>query len=193
MERSTSITNLTAALQTFHKEMGIITPDATNTPYGSSYATLSNILKEIKEPLEKADLVICQFPTGTNILETMLIHSRSGEFIQTAHALDPLDNTPSDCGMAIAYQRRYAITAILSLIIAEETRPASGLSAPPEGVDDIRPWMEENHYQSCVKRINKGNKGVVDAAIKAFQMKPELLQMLRDAEKKSASAKKTEK
>ena len=106
MEKSQSLGNIAKALILFHLKVDTIRKDATNPFFKSKYASLSNILEAINEPLIEADLAVCQFPTGENGLTTILIHGQSGEFMQSAYEMKPVKNDPQGIGSVITYQRQ---------------------------------------------------------------------------------------
>lgn len=125
MERSPSIQNLTQSLAKFHAMVGRISKDAKNPFFKSNYASLPHIITEIAEPLEKAGLVLSQFPNGDG-LTTMLIHADSGEFISATYTLQVVrQNDPQAQGSAISYARRYAITSVLNLAISDDDAEAA--------------------------------------------------------------------
>ena len=120
MHKSDSINGISAALLTFHKEVGKVAKEANNPFFKSKYASLPNIQEAVKTPLEKAGLVYSQFPDGQNGLTTILMHPESGEWIGARHEMQPAKNDPQGQGSAITYQRRYALGAILGLTIDED-------------------------------------------------------------------------
>ena len=139
MERSPSIQNLTQGLAKFHAMVGRISKDAKNPFFKSNYASLPHIISEVAEPLEKAGLILSQFPNGEG-LTTMLIHAESGEFISATYTLQVVrQNDPQAQGSAISYARRYAITSVLNLAISDDdaeaaTRPVRQAQAPAKVV-----------------------------------------------------------
>jgi hypothetical protein len=147
MEKSQSIQNLTQGLAKFHAMVGRISKDAKNPFFKSNYASLPHIIKEISEPLEKAGLILSQFPNGDG-LTTMLIHADSGEYIFATYTLQVVrQNDPQAQGSAISYARRYAITSILNLAIADDdgeaaTRPVRQAPA----VTKTKPTDEQFAY-----------------------------------------------
>jgi hypothetical protein len=92
MEKSSSIQNLTQSLAKFHAMVGRISKDAKNPFFKSNYASLPHIITEVSEPLEKAGLILSQFPNGDG-LTTMLIHAESGEYISQPTRCKWLDRT----------------------------------------------------------------------------------------------------
>lgn len=147
MERSPSITNLTQALAKFHAMVGKISKDAKNPFFKSNYASLPHILQEIAEPMEKAGLVISQFPDGDG-LTTMLIHADSGEFISATYTLQAVrNNDPQAQASAISYARRYATSSVMNLQISDDdaeaaTRPVRQQPVPTK----LAPTEEQFAY-----------------------------------------------
>lgn len=142
MQKSNTINQLAQALYDFHTEMGVVYKTDDNPFFKSKYASLATILSAIKEPLQKAKLVLTQHPTGENELTTTLIHAPSGEYMASVYKMTPAKNDPQGLGSAITYQRRYAIGAILNLNI-EEDDDANAASTPTakkaKTIDDIAP------------------------------------------------------
>jgi hypothetical protein len=91
---------------------------------------------DIVQPvLNECELVIMQHPTADYGLTTILSHS-SGEWVSSQYQMQPTEQTvekaqngqpavkgitPQSIGSVITYQRRYAIGAILSLNIDDDT------------------------------------------------------------------------
>jgi hypothetical protein len=150
MEKSQSIQNLTQGLAKFHAMVGKISKDAKNPFFKSNYASLPHIITEVSEPLEKAGLILSQFPNGDG-LTTMLIHAESGEYISATYTLQVVrQNDPQAQGSAISYARRYAITSILNLAISDDdgeaaTRPVRQVNAPTI-VKMVEPTEEQFAY-----------------------------------------------
>ena len=151
MTTSPSITNLTQGLAKFHAMVGRISKDAKNPFFKSNYASLPHIITEIAEPLEKAGLVLSQFPNGDG-LTTMVIHAESGEFISATYTLQVVrQNDPQAQGSAISYARRYAITSILNLAISDDdaeaaTRPVRQAQQATAPVAKVAPTEEQFAY-----------------------------------------------
>ena len=137
MERSESIKELSKALVEFHKKVGKVIKDAkgniptkSGSSYSYKYATLSNILDVVQEPLNECGLNVIQLPMNEFELETILTHV-SGEFISSRYVMKPVQNNPQAIGSCITYQRRYAIGAILGLNIDDDDDGAAA-SMPPQ-------------------------------------------------------------
>ena len=122
MERSESIKELSKALVEFHKKVGKVIKDAKG--YNYRYATLSNILDVIQDPLNECGLAVTQLPQGDHELVTMLTHV-SGEFIGNTSRMTPKQDDPQGRGSCITYQRRYSLGAILCINIDEDDDAAA--------------------------------------------------------------------
>ncbi len=167
MEKSQSIVNIAKALSQFQSKMGKVNKDATNPFFNSKYATLSNILEAIKMPLQESGLSFTQFPTGQNGLTTLLMHSESGEYMQTDYFMSPAKSDPQAQGSVISYMRRYALAAVLGLNIDEDddaNAATHGASTPQEAKAETakaaatdKPWLNQDSkvYEKIVDRLKK--------------------------------------
>jgi len=170
MEKSQSLKNIAAALVLFHVKVESVKKDANNPFFKSKYASLSNILDVVNDPLNESGLTFCQFPTDTNGLTTILMHSETGEYIQATYEMTPTKNDPQGRGSAITYQRRYALAAILGLNIDEDD-DGNAASTPPANKtsqnvissnnDDNKAWL--NKTTSDKVTLTKEWLQVVDA------------------------------
>jgi len=146
MEKSNSIQNLTQGLAKFHAMVGRISKDAKNPFFKSNYASLPHIITEISEPLEKAGLVIAQFPDGDG-LTTMLIHAESGEYLAATYTLQVVrQNDPQAQGSALSYARRYGLTSVLNLAISDDDAEAA--------MKPLRQAPTEQQFAGIVQYLN---------------------------------------
>lgn len=131
MERSESIKELSKALVEFHKKVGKVIKDAKG--YNYRYATLSNILDVIQDPLNECGLSIIQLPQDDHELVTILAHI-SGEFISNTSRMTPKQDDPQGRGSCITYQRRYSIGAVLCINIDDDDDGAAacGIKQPQQ-------------------------------------------------------------
>lgn len=164
MNKSESIKEIAKALITFHVKVDKISKDAKNPFFKSSYASLSNILDAINDPLNESGLSFCQFPSGEHGLTTILMHE-SGEYISSEYFMRPTKDDPQGLGSAITYQRRYALSAILGLNIDDDddgneaSKPVVKAADNKNGtpVNDL-PWMNKGtkEYESAISKLQKG-------------------------------------
>lgn len=118
--KSDSISKLANSLRSFQSNIGKIKKSSANPFFKSKYASLSDILDVIGQPLNDAGLVLTQLPDEDK-LTTLLVDSESGEFIQSSYTMPVAkQNDPQALGSSITYARRYAIGAILVLNIDDD-------------------------------------------------------------------------
>lgn len=196
MNRSGEIKNISKALAIFHKEVGSI--DRDRQGYGYKYAALPNVLETIKEPLEKAGLVISQFPDGEYGLTTILIHIESGEYFETTSTATPVKNDPQGLGSCLTYLRRYHIVAILGLNVEDDDDAsyASGKNtgggkssestktkAPTSSSDsEDKPWLNEKDeiFQIAVNKLRAGET-TIDKIKASYKLSKVVRGKLEDA------------
>lgn len=119
LQKSESISNLATALVKFQKDVENIKKDSKNPFFKSKYASLSNILDAVRQPLSENNLSFTQFPCGEGELVTTIMHS-SGEFMSASFKVSPVKNDPQALGSAITYARRYALSAALGLNVQDD-------------------------------------------------------------------------
>lgn len=189
MEKSQSIKNIAAALVKFAANMGKIHKSELNPFFKSKYAALPDILSAIEKPLQDAGLFISQHPTANGLI-TILMHSESGEYLQSTYPLNPAKpNDPQALGSAITYARRYAIGAILNLNIDEDddgnaaaaaaNKPASLAAADKPKLQKISANGEITEQWKRVEAwVRQG--GNPDAVLQKYAVDKSLLQELRN-------------
>jgi hypothetical protein len=159
MTHSESIANIAKALSLFHIKVETIKKDATNPFFKSTYASLSNILDSIKEPLMESGLSISQFPTGEHTLITLLMHGESGEWIESSYEMKPVKDDPQGRGSVLTYQRRYSISAILLLnIMEDDDANASSYVGNPKTEEKELPWLNDHTeaFNRAKEKIRSG-------------------------------------
>ncbi len=161
MKHSESLKNIAAALIIFHVKVETVKKDASNPFFKSKYASLSNILDAINDPLIESGLCFSQFPTGENELNTILLHAESGEYMMGAYTMKPVKNDPQGMGSVITYQRRYALAAILGLNIDDDDDGNAGThggKTPSEAAENNKPWLNKGtkEFDGAVAKIKAG-------------------------------------
>lgn len=133
MDTSSSIKEISKALFEFQKKVGPIFRDQTaninlkdNKKMQYKFADLAAIQAVINEPLLECGLIIIQDPIGKYNLETTIIHVESGEYISSCYEMIPAGNTPQAQGSTITYQKRYALIAMLNLMIKDDDDAKKG-------------------------------------------------------------------
>jgi len=182
MKKSESIEQIAKALITFHVKCDTIRKDAKNPFFKSTYASLTNILDAINEPLIECGLSISQFPTGTDGLTTILMH-QSGEYIAGEYSMRPAKDDPQGRGSAITYQRRYAIASVLSLNIDEDDdgNAATHGKSTPEA--DNREWLNKDTeaFLKVIAYLNGGGK--ISEVEKKYKLSKDIKQTLTNLKK----------
>lgn len=165
MNKSTTIGELAKALAVFHLKVDTVKKDAKNPFFKSSYASLSNILDSINDPLIESGLSFSQFPDGDNGLTTILMHGESGEFIESTYSMRPVKDDPQGRGSVITYQRRYALAAILGLNIDEDddgNTATFGGKTPQDAEENNKPWLNEKspEFNGAVEKLKSGKSSI---------------------------------
>jgi len=187
MQFSESLVNIGKALILFHIKVDSVKKDAKNPFFKSNYASLSNILDSINEPLIESGLCFSQFPTGENELHTILIHAESGEYIRSSYVMKPVKDDPQGRGSVITYQRRYALAAILGLNIEEDddaNHATYGGSTPDKAADNNKPWLNKDsvNFNAVVGRLKSGNTTMAKVR-EHFKVSKEVETLLTEASK----------
>lgn len=179
MNKSHTLSELAKAMILFQVKVESIKKDANNPFFKSKYASLSNILDAIKDPLIESGLTVMQFPTGDYGLTTLLIHE-SGEYLKSEYSMKPVKDDPQGRGSAITYARRYALAAALSLNIDEDDdgNLATYGKSHPEDKDE-KQWLNKN-TDLFTKAVNKLRTGetTIDKIKAAFKVSKEVETLL---------------
>lgn len=184
MQKSNTIGELAKALIVFHLKVDSIKKDAKNPFFKSSYASLSNILDSINEPLIESGLTLTQFPTDSNGLTSTLIHSESGEWMEATYEMRPVKDDPQGRGSCITYQRRYALAAILMLNIDEDDDGNKATYGNGNPQEPEKEWLNKGTamFTKAVERLKSGETTM--AKIKAaFKVSKEVETLLTNESK----------
>lgn len=180
MNKSNTIGELAKALTLFHVKVDTIKKDAKNPFFKSSYASLSNILDGINEPLIESGLSLSQFPNEDNGLTSILMHGESGEWIECNYVMKPVKDDPQGRGSCLTYQRRYAIASILCLNIDEDDdgNKATYGNGSPEKPEDNRAWLNKGskEFDKAIEFIKNG--GDIDLIKRKYKLSKEVLILL---------------
>lgn len=116
--------NIAKAVLLAQKSLGAVTKSGDNPFYHSKYATLTDVIKLVKNVFNDVGIIILQ-PVHGDYVKTILIHAETGEslFSQT-RIISAKENDPQAYGSAITYARRYALQSFL--LIPTEDDDAEG-------------------------------------------------------------------
>lgn len=141
MNKSETITKISASLLIAQKKMGGAKKDAVNPYFKSSYADLGAVMEACKDALNENGIIVLQ-PVGSDeigvYVETVLLHE-SGEFISDMMRIAVKSpNDPQAQGSAITYARRYGLQSMV-FIPAEDDDGEKAMKrvvAPAKRVED---------------------------------------------------------
>lgn len=139
MKHSESVAAIAKALVAAQGEIKSVPKDSVNPHFKNRYASLEAVTEAVRPVLTKNGLALIQgggVPTSDEAghvtavsVETMLLHSPSGEWISGAVTM-PLDKpTAQGVGSAVSYGRRYGLCSLLA-IVTDEDDDGEHASAP---------------------------------------------------------------
>lgn len=121
-------TTINTKLLEFQKKIGIIKKDSKNPHFKNTYASLTQILSEVKPLLTECGLILIQ-PISLEGVGTTIIDFETGEKIETVISL-PTNLSPQQLGSAITYFRRYTLASLLSLEIDDDDAQSTVVKQP---------------------------------------------------------------
>lgn len=108
--------NLQTQLLDFQKTISVIKKDAKNPHFKNTYASLTQILSEVKPVLNEVGVLITQ-PISEGKVGTMLSYGTDS----LVSLIDlPNNLSPQQLGSAITYFRRYTLASLLALEIDDD-------------------------------------------------------------------------
>jgi len=131
----------------FQQKIQAIKKDAKNPHFKNNYATLTQILSEVKPILSECGLILLQ-PTLNGKCQTILLDSESDA--QLISEIDlPMNLTPQQLGSALTYYRRYLLAGMLSLELEDDDGNAA--SKPK-----VNPTIDNARFEKALESIAKG-------------------------------------
>jgi len=178
MEKSSSVKNIAKALLTFQVKVDRIKKDAKNPFFKSSYASLTNIQDSVHDALVESGLVYSQLPDGEHGLTTIIIHTESGEFLQSTYQMKPVKEDPQGVGSCITYQKRYALAAALGLRIDEDddANKASGRESSTTMYNhkslekNGKPLITNVQFKNACDRLRAGEIDVFQKVLDTYSL-----------------------
>lgn len=137
--------NITKKLLIFQNNVTAIKKDGKNPHFKNTYATLTQILSEVKPLLTELGLVLIQ-PINHTLVSTTIIDSESGESLTSSIEM-PSGLNAQQVGSCITYYRRYSVASLLSLEMEDDD---ANLTAP------VKPEVEKewlNKYSDKDKTV----------------------------------------
>lgn len=108
--------NLETQLLEFQKKISVIKKDSKNPHFKNTYASLTQILGEVKPVLNELGILLTQ-PIKDGKVGTELSYNGIKEF---SFVDLPINQTPQQLGSAITYFRRYTLASLLALEIDDD-------------------------------------------------------------------------
>lgn len=157
----------------FQKAIGVIAKDSKNPHFKNTYASLTQILREVKPVLTNLGLVVLQ-PINDGKVWTVIMDN--GNTLAQSSIDLPTNLAPQALGSAITYFRRYTLSSLLALEIDDDD--ATMASKP---IEDKKPLLTPDKFDAMVKAINEGKKLTVEVAMSNYTINPEHLTALKTA------------
>jgi len=152
----------------FQKKIQAIKKDAKNPHFKNNYATLTQILSEVKPILSECGLVLLQ-PTFGGKCQTILLDAESDA--QMISEIDlPINLNPQQLGSALTYYRRYLLAGMLSLELEDDD---ANMASKPQ----VRPTIDNDRFQKALEQIEAG-KYTVEALKSNFTLNKDQLSCL---------------
>jgi hypothetical protein len=139
---------LTDKLLEFQKQISVIKKDAKNPHFKNTYATLKQVLSEVKPILNEVGLLITQ-PIDERGIGTVITDGKDSisSFIPIPSGL-----APQPLGSAISYFRRYTICSLLALEIDDDDAHMTTTSKPIATKENIDKAKQGNFTIQQIKQ-----------------------------------------
>jgi hypothetical protein len=168
----------TKTLQTqlleFQKKVNVIKKDSKNPHFKNTYASLTQIISEVKPLLSEVGIVLTQ-PLINGNVSTFLTYG--SEVLESSLPL-PVGLQPQPLGSAITYFRRYTLASLLALEIDDDDANEATKKEPPKHFSATTtelPPLTDKAFAAMLDAIAKGEKDKVKAAITKYTLlKPQL-------------------
>lgn len=171
MEKSESISELSAALGKAQAEFRPIKFNKINPHFKRGYADLTAIIEATRPALFANGLAVMQLPSADGSVvhvETILTH-KSGQWVSGRTSLNATKADAQGMGAAITYGKRYGLSAILC-VSTEEDDDGNAASEPPPARREAAPRAPETKTETPKARfagLVKGWSGCAPEDLKA--------------------------
>ncbi|WP_302737731.1 ERF family protein [uncultured Desulfovibrio sp.] len=163
--QSQDITELAKALLNVQRQLQPIPKDAENSFTKSWYASLKSVMAVCRDALLDNGIWLCQYPVPVDTpgclgLVTKLTHAESGQW-QSSLAVAPMPKAdPQGMGSAITYARRYALTAMLSMV-AEDDDGEGAKSGQKSDVRSKRATNAPQRQKAQNRNVSQGGDNFI--------------------------------
>jgi hypothetical protein len=166
--KTTEQLTLTQRLLEFQKQINVIKKDAKNPHFKNTYATLKQVLSEVKPILSEVGLLITQ-PIDERGIGTVITDGKDSiaSFIPMPNGLPP-----QQLGSAISYFRRYTICSLLSLEIDDDDANTTNKAIVTTPTQKPILKADTEHFGKAVEYLMKG--GSIDAIKQKYEVSQEV-------------------
>ena len=120
----------------FQTQIGIIKKDSKNPHFKNTYASLEQILSEVKPILTDCGLILLQPINDKGVCTVItMVDGTETDFVESYIPL-PTNLAPQPLGSAITYYRRYTLSSLLALEIDDDDAQSASKPVTPT-VNDI--------------------------------------------------------
>lgn len=114
----------------FQTQIGIIKKDSKNPHFKNTYASLEQILSEVKPILTDCGLILLQPINDKGVCTVItMVDGTETDFIESYIPL-PTNLTPQQLGSAITYYRRYTLSSLVALEIDDDDAQITNIGIP---------------------------------------------------------------
>jgi len=161
----------------FQKKVTVIKKDSKNPHFKNTYASLTQIISEVKPLLSDVGIVLTQ-PIINGNVSTMLTF---GSAVLESSIPLPVGLQPQPLGSAITYFRRYTLASLLALEIDDDDANEATKKEPVKEQPKFQatatelPPLSDKAFAAMLDAIAKGDKDKVKAAMAKYTLlKPQL-------------------
>ncbi len=170
---------LNSKLLDFQKKVGIVKKDSKNPHFKNTYASLTQILSEVKPLLTECGLVLVQ-PISLEGVGTTIIDCETGEKIETIISL-PSNLNPQQLGSAITYFRRYTLASLLALEIDDDDAQSTVKTV----TNEPKELLTSAKFEAMINTINDGNAESVLKALPKYTVSEQQMKAINIAIEKN--------
>ena len=162
--------NITSKLLEFQKKVQAVKKDGVNPHFKNKYATLTQIISEVKPILSELGIVLTQPVSNGNVVTCLTFND---EKIESYLPL-PVNLTPQQVGSAITYYRRYTLSSLLALEIEDDD--GNEASKKTEVKQEVKkPFLNlgTENFKNCQNALISG-KGTIEQIESKYIVSPEV-------------------
>ena len=150
---------INSKLLTFQSKVNAIKKDGKNPHFKSSYATLNQILSDVKPLLSDLGLVITQ-PIKDSFVYTIITDFESGESVESSLRI-PEGINAQQVGACITYYRRFSLSSLLSLEMEDDDA---------NSVVNKKAKLSDMTLNKMLQAIESGQKKQVEQALDKYEI-----------------------